>query len=454
MGRRIYAYDVKGVLHCPNAILVRNRECPPATWWRPGRIMRSCCGESASHFCGICATARNPGSNMVRLVHVTTVPESLTFFQGQVGYLKARGVDVWALSSPGELLDQFAAREGVPVHGLEMPRRITPLRDLATTARLWRWLRKVRPDIVNAHTPKGGLLGMVGAWLARVPVRVYHMHGLPLMTATGLKRRLLRWAEKVSCLLAHQVFCVSASLREAAVAEGLCRPDKITVLHHGSINGVAAETAFNPARVGGMVRAAARGRYGIPLDAEVIGFVGRVVRDKGLVELVEAWQTLRAERPELHLLVVGPFEPQDPLPPEVEKLLRTDPRVHLTGIELGHAAVVHGDGRGCAADVPRRVRHRRHRGCRDGAARGRHRSARLRGRRSGQRDGNAGATARRGRADGGDPPLPARPGAAASARPGRAGMGAAGVSAGGHLGSASTRSTRASYKCASARVDS
>jgi len=69
---------------------------------------------------------------MVRLVHVTTVPESLTFFQGQVGYLKARGVDVWALSSPGELLDQFAAREGVPVHGLEMPRRLTPLRALAT----------------------------------------------------------------------------------------------------------------------------------------------------------------------------------------------------------------------------------------------------------------------------------------------------------------------------------
>jgi glycosyltransferase involved in cell wall biosynthesis len=269
---------------------------------------------------------------MVRLVHVTTVPESLTFFHGQVGYLKARGVDVWALSSPGELLDQFAAREGVPVHGLEMPRRITPLRDLATTARLWRWLRKVRPDIVNAHTPKGGLLGMVGAWLARVPVRIYHMHGLPFMTATGLKRRLLRWAERVSCLLAHQVFCVSASLREAAVAEGLCRPDKIAVLHHGSINGVAAETAFNPARVGGTVRATERGRYGIPLDAEVIGFVGRVVRDKGLVELVEAWQTLRAERPELHLLVVGPFEPQDPLPPEVEKLLRTDPRVHLTGM--------------------------------------------------------------------------------------------------------------------------
>jgi hypothetical protein len=171
------------------------------------------------------------------------VPGSLTFFQGQVGYLKARGVNVWALSSPGELLDQFAARERVPVHGLAMRRRITPLGDLATTARLWRWLRKVRPDIVNAHTPKGGLLGMVGRGWRACRYGSTTMHGLPPMTATGLKRRLLRWAEKVSCLLAHQVFCVSASLREAAVAEGLCQPDKITVLHHGSINGVAAETA-------------------------------------------------------------------------------------------------------------------------------------------------------------------------------------------------------------------
>jgi hypothetical protein len=101
----------------------------PQPGGRPGRVMGSCCGESASPICGICATGRNGGSNMIRLVHVTTVPQSLTFFQGPVGCLKARGVDVWALSSPGELLDQFAAREGVPVHGLEMPRRIAPLRD-------------------------------------------------------------------------------------------------------------------------------------------------------------------------------------------------------------------------------------------------------------------------------------------------------------------------------------
>jgi glycosyltransferase involved in cell wall biosynthesis len=267
-----------------------------------------------------------------RLVHVTTVPESLDFFHGQVGYLAERGVEVWALSSPGDMLDDFAAREKVSVHGLPMARRITPLRDVATTARIWRWLRRVRPDIVNAHTPKGGLLGMIGAWLARVPVRVYHMHGLPLMTATGPRRLLLRWAEQVSCLLAHQVICVSPSLRAAAIAEGLCPARKMKVLHHGSINGVAAESAFDPERLGAETRAATRRRLGIPLDAEVIGFVGRVVVDKGMIELVRAWQDLRVERPGLHLLVVGPFEEQDPLPAEIEQLLREDARVHLTGM--------------------------------------------------------------------------------------------------------------------------
>jgi glycosyltransferase involved in cell wall biosynthesis len=271
---------------------------------------------------------------MVRLVHITTVPDSLDFLYGQVGYMKAQGFDVQAISSPGQLLDRFAAQEDVPVHAVAMPRRITPVRDLLAVVRLWRRLRRIRPHLVHAHTPKGGLLGMVAAWLARTPVRIYHLHGLPLTTASGLKRLLLRWSEKVSCRLAHQVLCVSHSLREEALAERLCPPDKIKVLMAGSINGVDAAGAFNPERVGPRARAEVRARYGIPPNALVAGFVGRVVRDKGLAELVEAWKALRDEFPWLHLLVVGPFEPQDPVSAGVEKVLRSDRRIHLTGMDL------------------------------------------------------------------------------------------------------------------------
>src|SRR5258705_238654 len=171
-----------------------------------------------------------------------------------------------------------------------MPRRITPLADLAALWRLVRVMRRVRPTIVDAHTPKGGLLAMMAAALCRVPVRIYHQHGLPLMTATGLKRRILRGTERTACRLAHQVICISPLLREVLIAEGLCPPGKITVLEHGSIDGVEADGKFDPAGVSTQWAEFVRARYQIPPSAPVIGFVGRVVRDKGLIELAQAWR--------------------------------------------------------------------------------------------------------------------------------------------------------------------
>jgi len=267
---------------------------------------------------------------VTKLIHITTVPEMLPFFSGQVGYMKERKLQVEAIASPGKDLDRFGALEKIRVHGVAMTRRITPLRDLVALGRLWRRLRVSRPQIVQSHTPKGGLLGMISAWLARVPVRIYHIHGLPLMTATGFKRRLLRWTEKVACALSHQVLCVSNSVRQVAVAEGLCPAGKVRVLLGGSVNGVDAREKFNPS-AGAEGRTNVRSSYGIPADAPVVGFLGRLVRSKGLVELVTAWSRLRDEFPTLQLLLVGEFEPQDPVPPEVREVLHSDSRIHLTG---------------------------------------------------------------------------------------------------------------------------
>jgi len=272
-----------------------------------------------------------------RLVHITTVPVSLwAFLRGQIPFMREQGFDVHAISSPGKYLDMFAQRESVPVHAVEMPRRITPHRDIITVLRIWTTLRRIKPQIVHAHTPKGGLLGMIAAFLARVPVRVYHIHGLPFMTAVGTRRRILVASERVSCLLAHRVLCVSPSIRDVAITEHLCNAGKFAVLLGGSINGVDANGLYDPDRPGpsGLeVRAGAS----IPADALVVGFVGRVVRDKGIVELTEAWTTLRDRFPTLHLLIVGPFEPQDPVPEHVTQVLHNDPRVHLVG-EVGNAS--------------------------------------------------------------------------------------------------------------------
>ncbi len=267
----------------------------------------------------------------IRLIHITTVSVSLwAFLRGQAAFMRERGFDMRAVSSPGEYLDMFARHEGVAVHAVEMPRRITPHRDVVAVLRMWAMLRRIGPEIVHAHTPKGGLLGMAAALLARVPVRVYHMHGLPFMTATGTRRRILIASERVSCLLAHRVLCVSPSIRDVAVTERLCNPSKITVLLGGSINGVDANGSYNPDRLG-RSRQEALVAVDIPADALVVGFVGRVVRDKGIAELTEAWATLRDRFPALHLLIVGPLEPQDPVPQHVMQALYDDPRVHLSG---------------------------------------------------------------------------------------------------------------------------
>lgn len=267
----------------------------------------------------------------MKVLIMTTVPTSLGFFRGQVGDLARRGFEVHALSSPGDDLDRFAAREKIPVHAVPMARRIAPLSDLVSLARLWWRLRVLRPTIVHSHTPKAGLLGMLAAWLAGTPVRIYHIHGLPLMTAGRWKRALLRRVERLACRLAHQVLCVSHSVRAVAIEHGLCAPEKIRVLLGGSVNGVDARGRFDPARAGPAASRAKRAELGIPAEAMVLGFVGRIVRDKGLVELVAAWRTLREANLSLHLLVVGAYEDGDPVPRAVVETLEADPRIHLVG---------------------------------------------------------------------------------------------------------------------------
>jgi glycosyltransferase involved in cell wall biosynthesis len=263
------------------------------------------------------------------VVHLTTVPESLFFLTGFPRFLHSRGFDVHVVSSQGERLGAFARQEGVTAHALDMPRRITPGRDIAATLGLFRLLRRLRPALVHAHTPKAGLLGMIAGSLAGVPARIYHIHGLPFVTATGGRRLLLRMTERISCSLASRVLCVSKSVRQMAIDERIVDAGSIEVPCNGSINGIDSNRFQPPTQ---SARLAARSRFGIPLNATVIGFVGRIVRDKGIADLVKAFSLLKKRTPDVRLLVVGAFEPQDPIPVDAERLLRTDPHIHLAGL--------------------------------------------------------------------------------------------------------------------------
>jgi glycosyltransferase involved in cell wall biosynthesis len=264
------------------------------------------------------------------IMHVTTVPQTLGFFRGQVGYLVRSGMAVTVVSSPGEMLDAFAAAEPVRAIAVPMARRFDPVRDVLSFARLVRTILRQQPHIVHAHTPKAALLGTVAA---RVTGRtaVLSIFGLPQMTRGGAARLVLDMKTRIECALAHRVWCDSRSMREYVIASRLCRADKVVVLGEGSVNGVDAAIRFNPDRFPPARRLAERHTWGIPPGAPVIGFIGRIVRDKGIHELAQAWRTLRERHPTLRLLMVGELEPGDPIDPAVEAALRRDDRVHFTG---------------------------------------------------------------------------------------------------------------------------
>ncbi len=279
---------------------------------------------------------------MPTLVHVTTVPWSLRFIAGQVGYMKQQGFEVLAISSPHPFLDEFAAANDVATIAVEMPRSITPRRDAGALWRLAETIKRINPDIVHAHTPKGGLLGTTAAWLAGVPGRVYHIKGLPFETATGTMRQLLRTTERTSCALATDVLCVSAGVRQLAVDEGLVPPEKIRVVAHGSSNGVDARHRFDPARRPRGERAAVRQRWGVPEGATVVGFVGRLVGDKGVNELVQAWSGLRDAYEDAWLVLIGPYEERDPVPEATRRALAEDRRVVVVDEMVGDIEELYG----------------------------------------------------------------------------------------------------------------
>ena len=281
-----------------------------------------------------------------RVVFMTTSPKAVrAFFQAQIRFLASAGFDMHVISSPGRELDECLRNLGLPMYAVTMHRRISPLADLAALLRLVRYLRQLRPEIVQTHTAKAGFLGMLAARLAGVPIRIYTINGLRFSTTSGWRRRLLIRADRLGCSAATDVLCVSNSLRQQAVALGVCAAGKARTLGTGGSHGVDT-TVFDPDRLGPHDRREIRARHQLPQDAVVVSYIGRLVRDKGLSELCEAWKVLREEFPTLRLLLCGPPESEDPLPSEIMGVLERDPRVCMTGEIRGNMALIH-----AAADI-------------------------------------------------------------------------------------------------------
>lgn len=270
---------------------------------------------------------------MKKLIRITTIPLSLEkLLENQLRFMNTY-YEVTAISSEGERLKAFGKQQGVRTVEVGLTRQITPLQDLKALWRLFWFLKKEQPFIIHSHTPKAGTIGMLAAKLAGVPHRLHTVAGLPLLETTGNKRRLLDFVEKITYACATKVYPNSKGLQSIIIEQNFCSPDKLKVIGNGSSNGIDTDF-FSPQSVSESEKASLKKQLGISEGDFVFIFVGRLVSDKGINELVAAFVRLSAENVSCKLLLVGPLEKElDPLLPETEKAILTTGNILSLGYQ-------------------------------------------------------------------------------------------------------------------------
>lgn len=271
--------------------------------------------------------------NKPKLVRITTVPISLEkLLEGQLGFMKDH-FDVTAISADKESLESYGKNEGVATHHLELTRKITPYQDAKAVYQLFRYLKQTKPVIIHSHTPKAGIVGMLAARLAGVPLRLHTVAGLPLMEAKGIKRTILNFVEKLTYRCATNVYPNSQGLFDFIVSEKLATKQKLKILGKGSSNGIDT-TYFDPSLFTNEDRSKIRKKLGIPENNFVYVFVGRLVKDKGINELIEAFLIFQKEKKNVSLLLVGPLESDlDPLKAETLGAIEVNSNIISVGYQ-------------------------------------------------------------------------------------------------------------------------
>lgn len=269
---------------------------------------------------------------MPKLIRITTAPISLkVLLAGQMRYMNENGFDVVMVSSDGPQLADVLRNEECRHVIIPMTRKITPLADIRCLWLLYRFFKKEKPDIVHSHTPKAGLLAMIAAKMAGVKIRIHTIAGLRFMTAKGTTRKVLVYMEKLTGKAAAHVWPNSFSLLEYIKKNKLVNPAKLQVISQGSSNGINLKrfsaSALKEEKMNEIKKL-------INYDEQLTYFlsVGRIVHDKGMDELLNAFIHIYNKNNKVRLVLVGAFEDElDPISDEARRILQTHPGVIQAG---------------------------------------------------------------------------------------------------------------------------
>lgn len=263
----------------------------------------------------------------IKLFRISTIPNSLAgLLKGQLRMLN-KHYEVVAVSSPGKAMAVLREREGVRTIEVPMERRISLVKDFISLLRMIRVFAKERPYMIHSITPKAGMISMLAGWITRVPIRMHTFTGLVFPTATGFKKKLLIAMDRLTCACATHIIPEGEGVKRDLMTYRITKKP-LRVIANGNVNGVDL-TYFN--RTDEVMKQAAAYRQE---KCFTFCFVGRMVRDKGINELVSAFIRLHQQYPQARLLLVGPFEKElDPLLPETEKAIQEHPAIRFVGLQ-------------------------------------------------------------------------------------------------------------------------
>ncbi|WP_281641798.1 glycosyltransferase [Hoylesella loescheii] len=268
------------------------------------------------------------------ILHVVNIYFVIPYFLGgQFEYFRELGYELDVVCSKSPYLDPYAKQHNFGYREIPILRSINPIQDFKSIRQICHYIKDRQVGIVVGHTPKGGLLSMVAAWLMRVPKRVYFRHGLVYQTSSGLKRFILMSVDRIASLLATKIVCVSPSVLEQSIKDKLSPAHKQIVLGKGTCSGVDTQGKFNPQNINSEKMSLLKQKWGIDDSDWIVGYTGRLVRDKGIMELVDAFDLVKANNPRLKLLLVGMFEERDALPQEVQNRIKNDPQIVWTDFQ-------------------------------------------------------------------------------------------------------------------------
>ncbi len=241
-----------------------------------------------------------------KVLHVVNVSFVLPYFIGdQFTYLSEKGFEFHVGCTPSDHLIKLSHEMKFKIVEINIVREINIIEDIRSIITLYKYIKNNKIDIVIGHTPKGGMSAMIAAFLAGVKKRVYFRHGIMYETSTGFKKFMLKNIERFTGALSTQVVCVSRSVLELSNRSALSKPSKIIILGNGTCNGINLEKFSKTNRDLQHTERAKK------VDEYIVGYVGRLVKDKGIEELIAAWKIVLQRFPNTKLLIVGPFEKRD-----------------------------------------------------------------------------------------------------------------------------------------------